>query len=291
MTPITGKRNAEFENTKELFLIENLPNDLLMCIFYQVTREDLRNAAPITLVCKRWNRVIRSPVIQQLFVQRLYTHLMTDKDVPQKYFSEATDYARRLNSLSFKFAGSQKSLLVYPEYVKDLTAALRQPDDFFAALPYFDLRPFGWLQPTHWVDLISKIGPKLKNVRVLQVSDIGREIDFYKLELLHIPVAGEMLEVAKGIGSAIQDILFTEDGAKKKEMELSNQVCASVLVISSVSKKLTTLIATNVHLKTEHFKLICKYSPFLETICLDWRSFRNMQELKSEFPSVNFKTS
>lgn len=288
----SNKRKADAIAEPQDVFFGKLPSDVIMHVFYLTALQEVNQIAFFSLVCRRWNKIVKTPLIQQLVVQRVYSHLMTSDNMSPIYYTQAADYARQLNALSFRFAGSKKSLHVYPNYLRNLREALNKPDEFFAALPYFDLRPFAWLEAKDWQNLFAKVAPKLSNVQVLQISGIGTSIDFYKLEMLHVPVLAEAFKVTKTILAEVNEIFFTDEKKGDRKMEISNRLSICVGAIAIVSKKLNTLIADNTVLSEAQVRMIFNTFDTINRVyltgsyhILPWHA---VTQLKNDYPQIEF---
>lgn len=266
--------------------INRIPSDVIMQIFYLIALTDIHAVGKCASICKRWRLVTQHPLIQQLVVQRFYVQLMTTEDVAPRYYVEAASFAKKLNQLSLEFAGNKKSILVYGEYRKNLTKALEQSDLFYDTLPYFDMRPLGWLQPKHWEDLFATFALRLKGVQVLQISGMGCSIDFHKLETLHIPVASEAFKVSRMIAKDLKEIFFPEKTSDKTEV--ANRLVICIGAIAAASKKLTTLIADNTCLDEHHMRIIFRNIPTINRVYYYNRKEMSCYQLKRDHPDIKF---
>lgn len=251
-TPGTQPNTTILDNSKMPIL--SFPVELVFKIFFEVCQNNLKEASIYPRVCKKWQLEATESPLYQLFISQKYPQINV-KSLGANSFSQAFLFANCMARMANAYSDANLNLLTYNTYKKQLVSLLEEHEKFLSITPYFDLRPFAWLDQTSWKNTFIKYAPLLKNVQVLNIEGICHSVEHKKVKLPHIPVVTEVTKVVK---DAFKDItIHSQVNVESEERQKTkNFLFFCIFSMCNISATLTKLNCTKSLLTNDEIKLI-----------------------------------
>lgn len=246
--------------------IVDLPSEIVYEIFFILGQQDLKLTALMPRVCMKWRQSAQETPLYRLFIMQKYPNIDV-KQLLGNNLDKAFKFANRMERLANAFSKANLNLLTYNSYKKQLDALLEEYKTFLPNTPYFDLRPFAWLDRFSWMTSLSQLAPELKKVQVIEAGAIGTRINHQEVTLPHIPVLSKVGKVTKDIFKAI----VHEGGVETHQNDsdkINQSLLLSICFIGKISENFTTLKASGTSFTAKDFQWLQEKFP-------QWKIERN----------------
>lgn len=259
LTRTNTAASSSLDNAEQRLNITDLPVEVIFQIFFELGQQNLKQASIFPQVCKTWLLKAHETPLYRLFISQKYPHMDLKKFLGDD-FEKVFIFSNRMMRMAHAFAEANLNLLTYNTYKKQLLTLLEEYKTFLPLTPYFDLRPFAWLDRDVWVKYFNHIAPLLKNVQVLEISGMGTTIRHASVKLPRIPVLTEVSKLSKLVFKGIVKEAGIDMNAKDQQM--TNQtLLLSLGFIGKISANLTTLNGENTSLSYQEIKWIKEQFP------------------------------
>lgn len=239
--------------------ITELPVDVIFTIFFDVAQNNIKEASLFPRSCKKWQKQAHETPLYRLFILQKYPQIDL-KNLGADDFQRAFIFSNRMTRMAKAYSQANLNLLTYNAYKKQLSYLLNEHSDFLTITPYFDLRPFAWLDHKSWQECFNHFAPLLKKVQVLELRGIGKEIYPEKVNLPSIPVLTKTANVTKFIVKEFIEhsgVNTQTKNVQKTKETLIFCICA----IGKISMNLTTINCSHTTLTYKEINWIKQHFP------------------------------
>jgi hypothetical protein len=264
LQPSINTAVSSMSYAEQNFNFTDLPVEVIFQIFFQLGRQNLKQATIFPQVCKTWQLKAHETPLYRLFISQKYPNIDLKKFLGDD-FEKVFIFSNRMMRMAYAFAEANLNLLTYNTYKKQLFSLLEEYKAFLPLTPYFDLRPFAWLDRDSWVKYFNHIAPLLKNVQVLEISGMGTKIRHASVKLPHIPVLSKVSKVSKFIFKGLVEHAGVDVQAKDKEV-VNKTLVLCIAFLGKISANLTTLNGANTSLSYQEFKWIKEKFPNIKVL-------------------------
>lgn len=243
-------------NNPELNL-SDLPIEVIFKIFFELSQLDLKEASKLPIVCKNWQTKAHETPLYRLFIAKKFPEIQS---ACGDNFEKIFVFSNQMSQMANAYSSKNLNLLTYNSYKKQLMTLLKEYSDFLPLTPYFDLRPFGWLDRDSWIAAFNSVAPKLTKIEFLQAKGMGYDIYHAKVNMPNIPVLTKVSQEAKSVFKGIMNVSGVDTRVDASD-KVNETLLYCITVAARVSKKLTTVSVFNTRLNSEERGWILTHFP------------------------------